>query len=158
MDEEDIGKIIIVTQTPAYQRKHPGGDRTTNFTSRPKITSDLAQAINDGLYFYEQDLYSDVDTYKVCQNFVSVLYGNVFLQEKPRNKVDVISQEEFDSQRGVETESDLVFSLETEETTPTQPAEVPTTPKTPSQSNKEKNLARFYPVPFKQDTPSKVCR
>ncbi len=68
MDEEDIGKIIIVTQTPAYHRnkhtggdsKHPGGDRTSNFTSRPKITSDLAQAINDGLYYYEQDLYSEV--------------------------------------------------------------------------------------------------
>ena len=69
MDEEDIGKIIIVTQTPAYHHnkhsvggggKHPGGDRTSHFTSRPKITSDLAQAINDGLYYYEQDLYSEV--------------------------------------------------------------------------------------------------
>ena len=60
MDEEDIQKIIIVTQTVASHRKHPGGDRTGNFTTRTKITSDLAQAINDGLYFYEQDLYSEI--------------------------------------------------------------------------------------------------
>ena len=60
MDEEDIQKIIIVTQPPPYLRKHPGGDRTGNFTTRTKITSDLAQAINDGLYFYEQDLVSEM--------------------------------------------------------------------------------------------------
>ncbi len=71
--------------------------------------------------------------------------------------MDVISQEEFDSQRGTESESDLVFSFDTEETTPFQPAEVVTSPKTPSRSDKEKKLARFYPVPFKQETPSKVC-
>ena len=59
MDEDDIQKIIIVTQANASYRKHPGGDRTSNFITRTKITSDLAQAINDGLYFYEQDLYSD---------------------------------------------------------------------------------------------------
>ncbi|XP_064404181.1 la-related protein 1B-like isoform X2 [Halichondria panicea] len=149
MDEEDIGKIIIVTQTPAYHRnkhtggdsKHPGGDRTSNFTSRPKITSDLAQAINDGLYYYEQDLYSEVSD---SSHTVS----------KPRNKVDVISQEEFDSQRGAETDSDLVFSLDTEDT-PTPTTESLTPPKTPSREGKEKMRPRFYPVPYKQETPSK---
>lgn len=51
MDDQDIQKLLIVTQTPPAYRKH---DRTSNFTSKNKLTSDIAQAINDGLYFYEQ--------------------------------------------------------------------------------------------------------
>ena len=54
MDDQDVQKIIIVTQTPPAYKKHPGGDRTGNFISRPKMTTDMAAAINDGLYFYEQ--------------------------------------------------------------------------------------------------------
>lgn len=57
LDDQDVNKILIVTQTPPYLRKHPGGDRTGNHESRAKITSDLAKAINDGLYYYEQDLW-----------------------------------------------------------------------------------------------------
>ncbi len=79
---------------------------------------------------------------------------SLYLQ--PRNKVDVISQEEFDSQRGAETDSDLVFSLDTEDT-PTPTTESLTPPKTPSREGKEKMRPRFYPVPYKQETPSKVC-
>ena len=67
MDDQDVQKIIIVTQTPpAAVRKHPGGDRTGSFTSRTKITSDLAQAINDGLYFYEQVRYRYIILYLGC--------------------------------------------------------------------------------------------
>lgn len=40
-------------------RKHPGGDRTGNHMSRAKITSELAKVINDGLYYYEQDLWME---------------------------------------------------------------------------------------------------
>lgn len=56
MDDQDIQKIIIVTQTypPPFSRKHPGGDRTGQSYNRSKLTTDIAQAINDGLYFYEQ--------------------------------------------------------------------------------------------------------
>ena len=54
LEDQDIQKILIVIQTPPAVRKHPGGDRTGNFTTRNKMTSDIAQAINDGLYFYEQ--------------------------------------------------------------------------------------------------------
>lgn len=57
LDDQDVNKILIVTQTPPYIRKHPGGDRTGNHESRAKITADLAKAINDGLYYYEQDLW-----------------------------------------------------------------------------------------------------
>jgi len=46
-----------VTQTPPSLRKHPGGDRTGDFVPRSKMTAELAKVINDGLYFYEQDLW-----------------------------------------------------------------------------------------------------
>lgn len=61
LDDQDVNKILIVTQTPPYMRKHPGGDRTGNHESRAKITTDLAKAINDGLYYYEQDLWKGVE-------------------------------------------------------------------------------------------------
>ena len=54
MDDQDIQKLLIVTQTPPACKKHPGSDRTATFISKNKLTSDIAQAINDGLYFYEQ--------------------------------------------------------------------------------------------------------
>lgn len=59
IDDQDINKILIVTQTPPYIRKHPGGDRTGNHVCRAKITSELAKVINDGLYYYEQDLWTE---------------------------------------------------------------------------------------------------
>lgn len=57
LDDQDVNKILIVTQTPPYLRKHPGGDRTGSHESRAKLTTELAKAINDGLYYYEQDLW-----------------------------------------------------------------------------------------------------
>lgn len=59
IDDHDVNKILIVTQTPPYLRKHPGGDRTGQHTSRAKLTSELAKVINDGLFYYEQDLWDD---------------------------------------------------------------------------------------------------
>ena len=72
IDDHDVNKILIVTQTPPYLRKHPGGDRTGNHTSRSKLTSELVKVINDGLYYYEQDLWDDINepeyaTIKVSQ-------------------------------------------------------------------------------------------
>ncbi|KAK2508408.1 hypothetical protein MC885_006380, partial [Smutsia gigantea] len=64
IDDQDLNKILIVTQTPPCMRKHPGGDRTGNHMSRAKITSELAKVINDGLYYYEQDLWMKEDENK----------------------------------------------------------------------------------------------
>lgn len=54
--------MFTVTQTPPVGRvkKHEGFDRTANFTSRTKITQELAQVINDGLYYYEEDLWNNI--------------------------------------------------------------------------------------------------
>lgn len=59
IDDQDVNKILIVTQTPPYLRKHCGEDRTGNHVCHAKITSELAKVINDGLYYYEQDLWME---------------------------------------------------------------------------------------------------
>ena len=51
IDDQDIHKIMIVTQTPPPVKKH---DRTGNYVTRVKMTQELSKAINDGLYYYEQ--------------------------------------------------------------------------------------------------------
>ena len=56
IDDQDIHKIMIVTQTPPPVKKH---DRTGNYVTRVKMTQELSKAINDGLYYYEQ-------VWKIC--------------------------------------------------------------------------------------------
>lgn len=51
IDDQDIHKIMIVTQTPPPVKKH---DRTGNYVTRVKMTQELSKTINDGLYYYEQ--------------------------------------------------------------------------------------------------------
>uniref|UniRef100_A0A8C6Q4R0 La ribonucleoprotein 1, translational regulator n=1 Tax=Nothobranchius furzeri TaxID=105023 RepID=A0A8C6Q4R0_NOTFU len=87
LDDNDINKILIVTQTPPYLRKHPGGDRTGQHTSRAKLTSELAKVINDGLFYYEQDLWED--------NFEPE-YATIKQEVENFKKVHLISREEFD--------------------------------------------------------------
>ncbi|KAM4809128.1 la-related protein 1B isoform 2-T2 [Rhinophrynus dorsalis] len=87
IEDKDLNKIIIVTQTPPHLKKHPGGDRTGNHVSRAKMTSELAKVINDGLYYYEQDLWMDegepdyLASKQEIENF---------------RKLNFISKEEFD--------------------------------------------------------------
>ena len=58
MDDEHVKQLVIITQspgaTPVTAKKHPGGDRTASHTTRAKLSVNISQAINDGLYFYEQ--------------------------------------------------------------------------------------------------------
>ena len=60
LDDGELQNIIIVTQTPAVLRKHPGGDRTAQSYHRSKLSLDAAESINVGLYFYEQVIGGDV--------------------------------------------------------------------------------------------------
>ncbi|XP_044741476.1 la-related protein 1B isoform X2 [Chrysoperla carnea] len=70
LSDGDINKLLIVTQaggadvdelrissTTTRPPKHEGYDRTGNWLTRVKISQDLEQAINDGLYYYEEDLW-----------------------------------------------------------------------------------------------------
>lgn len=59
--DQDVNKILIVTQTPPAFKKHPQGDRTGDHISRAKMTSNMTKVINDGLFYYEQDLNETLD-------------------------------------------------------------------------------------------------
>ena len=54
MDNDHITQLVIITQVPPISRKHSGGDRTGNYTSRSKLSVNISQTISDGLYFYEK--------------------------------------------------------------------------------------------------------
>ena len=54
MDDIDLQKLVIVAQYSPTHAHSKRRDRTGNFMSRPKMTVELAQSINDGLYFFEQ--------------------------------------------------------------------------------------------------------
>ncbi|KAJ8923701.1 hypothetical protein NQ315_010282, partial [Exocentrus adspersus] len=83
LSDRDVNKILIVTQTTSSSRapKHEGYDRTGDWTTRVKITQELEQAISDGLYYYEEDLWTEPD-------FERGGTGNY-------KTVNVISQEDF---------------------------------------------------------------
>lgn len=62
LSDGDINKLLIVTQVPSTRvPKHEGYDRTGDWTTRVKMTQELGQAINDGLNYYEEDLWTDGD-------------------------------------------------------------------------------------------------
>ena len=71
MDDFEISKLMIVTQTPPPPKKH---DRTGNFLSRAKMTAELAQVISDGLYYYEQDLHDDDDDSYLQKKVKAVIF------------------------------------------------------------------------------------
>ncbi|KAF3841112.1 hypothetical protein F7725_006974 [Dissostichus mawsoni] len=87
IDDQDVNKILIVTQTPPYLRKHPGGDRTGHHTSRSKLTCELGKVINDGLFYYERDLWDDT-----CDPE----YATIKQEVENFKKVHLISREQFD--------------------------------------------------------------
>uniref|UniRef100_A0A8C4INR1 La ribonucleoprotein 1B n=1 Tax=Dicentrarchus labrax TaxID=13489 RepID=A0A8C4INR1_DICLA len=157
MDDQDVNKILIVTQTPPYIRKHPGGDRTGNHESRAKLTTDLAKAINDGLYYYEQDLWKGEEQIECSKQEVENF-----------KKLNVISKDEFDTltpkvpvdpnqefiimifkQRvlTVDSGAELARSLPTTvpESPHTHQPRTPKTPRTPGRQDPNKT-PRFYPV------------
>ncbi|XP_058794713.1 la-related protein 1B isoform X2 [Phymastichus coffea] len=60
LSDRDVNKLLIVTQSTSSRiPKHEGHDRTGDWTTRVKMSQDLEQAINDGLYYYEEDLWKD---------------------------------------------------------------------------------------------------
>lgn len=87
IDDQDVNKILIVTQTPPYLRKHPGGDRTGHHTSRAKLSSELVKVINDGLFYYEQDLWDD--TYE--PEYATIKVRSCFIEGLLTIKVKVLS-------------------------------------------------------------------
>ncbi|XP_036169135.1 la-related protein 1B isoform X9 [Myotis myotis] len=156
IDDQDLNKILIVTQTPPYMRKHPGGDRTSNHMSQAKITSELAKVINDGLYYYEQDLWmeenenthtaikQEVENFKKLNLISKEQFENLIpeLPFEPNQEVPVAP-----SKSRQEISSTSVCSLPTAvpESSRIYPARIPKTPRTPRLQDPNKT-PRFYPV------------
>ena len=61
MDDDDIDKILIITPTPPSNRKqhHKNHDRTGEYTPRARMTAEIAKIIDDGLRWYEEELWHD---------------------------------------------------------------------------------------------------
>lgn len=83
ISDNDLAKIIIVMQTPR-KGVEPVYDRTGDFTTRVKVTQEMSQIINDGLFYYEQDL---------CARF-----GDS--ETKQHKTLGLISQEDFEVYSG----------------------------------------------------------
>jgi len=74
LDDDDIDKILIITPTPPSNRKqHPKPhDRTGEYTPRARMTAEIAKIIDDGLRWYEEELWHDRPTAAtVCCFFLS---------------------------------------------------------------------------------------
>ncbi|XP_034091186.1 la-related protein 1B isoform X2 [Gymnodraco acuticeps] len=151
MDDQDVNKILIVTQTPPHVRKHPAGDRTGNHESRAKFTTDLAKAINDGLFYYEQDLWKEeeqVESFKEVESFkkLNVISKDEFETLAPKVPVEP-NQDISPPLLPVDSGAEMARSLPA--TVPESPvAHQPRTPKTPRTPGRQdpSKTPRFYPV------------
>ena len=54
LDDDDIDKILIITPTPPSHRK-----QTREHTPRARMTNEMAKIIEDGLKWYEEELWHD---------------------------------------------------------------------------------------------------
>ena len=109
LDDQAIQKLVIITQTPPANRKSHAttlNDRTGDYLPRSKITSDLAKAINDGLYYYEQDLMENPN----------MSYTNDLEHLKYDKRVDVVSNEDFMRLKKFESSSDASSTVSTNKT------------------------------------------
>eukprot|EP00117_Sycon_ciliatum_P038977 scpid13303/ scgid28875/ La-related protein 1; La ribonucleoprotein domain family member 1 len=148
--DEDVTKLLIVTQTPPHARlsKHPGGDRTGSFQSRAKMSSQLAEVINDGLLHYEADI-TGLHSYDSDRKTDSESY----------NKVEVLSPERF-------AEMQSAYSSDSSSGGYSQSSTVSKPRAMPKRNNADQNHRvplkrmssstggaepRFYPVPNKPE-------
>lgn len=83
ISDQDLGKLILVTQTPRKSAEQPH-DRTGDWTTRVKLDQEISQIINDGLYYYEEDLW---------QRYHEV-------GSKQHKNIGLISQEDFELYSG----------------------------------------------------------
>lgn len=103
ISDTDLKKLILVMQSNNYSRNNNNNksstqiyDRTGEYTSRVKMTKEMAEIINDGLYYYEQAL---------SKNFS--LLNNSF--NKQHKTIGCISQEEFELYSG-SPKKDITYS------------------------------------------------
>jgi len=143
LSDGEINKLMIIT--PHRPKKHEGFDRTADITSRVKMSQDMASAINDGLYNYEDELWDPSDD----EAWIDTSSGD--------KHVSVVSREDFerlkppsDPHKNPPTPPD--FPSEEKQSSRLQSdcgQPIDTTPNKPrrgSESRRGKEAARFYPV------------
>ncbi|CAF2343046.1 unnamed protein product [Rotaria sp. Silwood2] len=93
LDDDDIDKILIITPTPPSNRKQhqKNHDHTGEYTPRARMTAEIAKIIDDGLRWYEEELWHDRPTAAANDKTVKL-----------------ISQEEMDTIRKVPSQSQPV--------------------------------------------------
>ncbi|XP_065884842.1 la-related protein 1B-like isoform X2 [Dysidea avara] len=163
MDDQDVNQILIVTQKPRrILSKHPQGDRTSgSHQSRTKMTAEVAQAIDDGLYYYEQDLQSQhkdsgyISRSKEMASFckVGMISKEEFASQKAAARMDQESSEdelvfqlENDQQQHQQLSHSLPTTLETEHKDTTVAAHSGRRNRQKQRSGKDNRRARFYPI------------
>lgn len=57
IDDRDVNKIFIVIQILYYMCWYLGGDCIGNYILCVKMSVELVKVINDGFFYYEQDLW-----------------------------------------------------------------------------------------------------
>ena len=122
-----------MTQTPLRPKKHEGFDRTADFSSRVKMSQELAQVINDGLVYYEENHEDDDE----------VEHEKSWIESK---NVNLISQAEFDKLKPTEVKN--------RNNGPPPPP--PNTLMTSMMDTPSKKSSHFYPVTKEPTTPSQV--
>lgn len=94
--DQDVNKILIVTQTPPAVKKHPQGDRTGDHVSRAKMTANMTKVINDGLFYYEQDLHESLEVRQLVKAPQQITENIEMFQTSMTFVVDlIISQNSF---------------------------------------------------------------
>lgn len=152
LSDREINKILIVTQTSQSSRypKHEGYDRTGDWTTRVKITQDLAQAINDGLHYYEEDLWREHEWVQQTGSYktVNVITQEDFEKMTPRLPKKMNPEVPPPPPPSLSTESNDFAKEEevsrvTEEATETRPAP---TGRPSKDTAHRRRAARFFPV------------
>lgn len=136
LSDGEINKLLIIT--PHRPKKHDGFDRSGRAESRVKMSQDLAAAINDGLYDYEDELWDPSDNE---DNWIST-------SQQSGERVSFVSQEIFQKLKPNHTNSTQSPVLDSKIISDS----VKTAENTPSKSRgatgsrRGKEAARFYPV------------
>lgn len=84
LDDDDVDKILIITPTPPSHRKHhqPNHKRTGEHTPRARMTAEIAKIIEDGLKWYEEELWHDRPKPSIQQTV------QIISQEELQNQVE----------------------------------------------------------------------
>ncbi|CAF3533189.1 unnamed protein product [Adineta steineri] len=103
LDDDDIDKILIITPTPPSTRKqhHKNHDRTGEYTPRARMTAEIAKIIDDGLRWYEEELWHDRPAAATTTTTTATTATN-------EKTVKLISQDEMDAIRKASNQSQSI--------------------------------------------------